>query len=89
MFFILAVSLTSAVLAAPTLADPKILTREGSLVIENPGSKPGKNNSGSEDTLYNLLGKEVQVYIFNKKTRVWPQVYGNSGQTPYRGTLTL
>ena len=31
----------------------------------------------------------MQVYIFNKKTRVWPQVYGNSGQTPFRGTLTL
>ena len=84
LLFILAVILTSAALAGPALADPKILTREGSLVIENPGSKPAKKNPGSEDTLYELLGQEVQVYIFNKKTRVWPQVYGNSGQTPFQ-----
>ena len=51
--------------------------------------KPAKKNSGSEDTLYELLGQEVQVYIFNKKTRVWPQVYGRSVQTPFRGTLSL
>ena len=31
----------------------------------------------------------MQVYIFNKKTRVWPQVYGHTVQTPFRGTLSL
>ena len=87
--FVLAMILTQAALAGSGLAAPKILSRDGSLVIENPGSKPAKNKPGSEDTLYELLGQEVQVYIFNKKTRVWPQVYGNSGQTPFRGTLTL
>ena len=87
--FILAVILTPAALAGSAQAGPQILSREGSLVIDNPGSKPAKKNSGSEDTLYELLGQEVQVYIFNKKTRVWPQVYGNSGQTPFRGTLSL
>ena len=87
--FILAVILLPAALAGSSVAAPKILSRDGSLVIENPDAKQGKKNPGSEDTLYELLGQEVQVYIFNKKTRVWPQVYGNSGQTPFRGTLTL
>jgi len=88
-FFILAVILTQAALAGSGLAAPKILSHDGSLVIENPGSKPAKKNPGSDDTLYELLGQEVQVYIFNKKTRVWPQVYGNSGQTIFRGNLSL
>jgi soluble lytic murein transglycosylase-like protein len=87
--FILAVILLQAALAGSSAAAPKILSREGSLVIENPDPKQGKKTSGSEDTLYELLGQEVQVYIFNKKTRVWPQGYGNYGQTPFRGTLTL
>jgi len=87
--FILGMILLQAALAGSSVAAPKILSREGSLVIENPDAKPGKKNPGSEDTLYELLGQEVQVYIFNKKTRVWPQIYGNSGQTPFRGTLTL
>ena len=89
VLFILAVILTSAALAGSALADPKILTREGSLVIETQGTKSAKKNAGSEDTLYNLLGKEVQVYIFNKKTRVWPQVYSNSGQTPFRAAPSM
>ena len=87
--FILGLIVLQAALAGSSVAAPKILSRDGSLVIENPGSQPAKNKPGSEDTLYELLGQEVQVYIFNKKTRVWPQVYGNSGQTPFRGTLTL
>ena len=87
--FILAMILLPAALAGSSVAAPKILSREGSLVIENPDAKQAKKNPGSEDTLYELLGQEVQVYIFNKKTRVWPQIYGNSVQTPFRGTLTL
>ena len=87
--FILAVILTQAALASSGLAAPKILSRDGSLVIENPDAKPAKKNPGSDDTLYELLGQEVQVYIFNKKTRVWPQVYGNSGQTFFRGNSSL
>jgi hypothetical protein len=89
VLFILAVFLTQAALVGPALAAPKILSRDGSLVIDNSGSQPAKKNSGSEDTLYELLGQEVQVYIFNKKTRVWPQVYGHSVQTPFRGNLSL
>jgi hypothetical protein len=88
-FIILAVIVLPAALAGSAEAAPKILSQDGSLVIENPGSKPAKNNPGSEDTLYELLGQEVQVYIFNKKTRVWPQVYGTSARTPFRGTITL
>jgi len=87
--FVLAVILTQAALAGSSLAAPKILSRDGSLVIENPGSQQAKKNLGSDDTLYELLGQEVQVYIFNKKTRVWPQVYGNSGQTIFRGNSSL
>src|SRR5665647_2848870 len=87
--FILAMILLQAALAGSSVAAPKILSREGSLVIENPDAKQAKKNPGSEDTLYELLGQEVQVYIFNKKTRVWPQVYGNSVPTPFRGTLSL
>ena len=87
--FILAMILLQAALAGSSVAAPKILSREGSLVIENPDGKQAKKNPGAEDTLYELLGQEVQVYIFNKKTRVWPQIYGNSVPTPFRGTVTL
>jgi soluble lytic murein transglycosylase-like protein len=88
VLFILVVILTQAALVGPSAAAPKILSRDGSLVIANPGSKPAKK-SGSEDTLYELLGQEVQVYIYNKRTRVWPQVYGRSVQTPFRGNVSL
>ncbi len=87
VLLILAVFLTQTALVGPALAAPKILSRDGSLVIDNPGAKPGKKNSGSEDTLYELLGQEVQVYIFNKKTRGLPQVYGRTVQTPCQGNL--
>ena len=89
ILLILAVVLTQAALVGSARAAPKILSRDGSLVIENPGAKQAKKSRGSEDTLYELLGQEVQVYIFNKKTRVWPQVYGRSVPTPFRGTLSL
>ncbi len=86
--FILAVMLTQAALAASALAAPKILSRDGSLVIETTGAKKDQK-PGSEDTLYELLGQEVQVYIFNKKTRVWPQIYGRTVPTPFHRTLSL
>ena len=68
VLFILAVFLTQASLVSPAPADPKILSRDGSLVIDNPGAKPDKKNSGSEDTLYELLGQEVQVFRNDKIT---------------------
>jgi hypothetical protein len=89
MLFILAIILTLALLAGSTLAAPKILNRDGSLVIQNPDTKRAKKNPGSEDTLYELLGQEVQVYIFNHKTRVWPRVYSLSGPASFRRPLSL
>jgi hypothetical protein len=87
--FILIVTSALAALVGSALAAPKILSRDGSLVIENSNSKQTKKSPGSEDTLYELLGQEVQVYIFHNKTRIWPQVYMRSGSLPFRGTLSL
>jgi len=56
----------SQALAAPREAS------DGSLVLEGGGKE--KKTAASGDTLYELLGQEVQVYIFNNKIRVWPQV---------------
>jgi hypothetical protein len=88
MLFILAVILTLALLAGSALAAPKILNRDGSLVIQNPDAKRALKNRGSEDTLYELLGQEVQVYIFTNKTRVWPRVYNLSGPAAFKSPLS-
>jgi hypothetical protein len=85
---ILGLSLIWAALVGSVWAEPKILSRDGSLVIENPDAKKATKNVGSEDTLYELLGHDVQVYIFNNKTRVWPRVIGRSVPTYWRGQLT-
>ena len=45
---------------------------DGSLLLEGDGKE--RRSAASGDTLYELLGREVQVYIFNNKVRVWPQV---------------
>ncbi|MFZ5448505.1 MAG: lytic transglycosylase domain-containing protein [Thermodesulfobacteriota bacterium] len=87
VFFILVLSLAWAAPGALAWAEPKILSRDGSLVIENPDSKKVKKDGGPEDTLYELLGQEVQVYIFNNKTRVWPRLYGRSSPTLWKGQL--
>jgi hypothetical protein len=88
VIFILAVILVLPPLAGSALAAAKILSRDGSLVIENPDTKPAKKTQGSEDTLYELLGREVQVYIFNNKTRVWPRVYGQPVVSGVKGSLS-
>jgi len=57
------------------VSQPLAATREapdGSLVLD--GGEKDKKTAASGDTLYELLGREVQVYIFNNKVRVWPQV---------------
>jgi hypothetical protein len=82
----LGLSLICTALAASAWAEPKILSQDGSLVIENSDSKQNKKKLGSEDTLYELLGQEVQVYIFNKKTRVWPKTY--AAPVPWRGQIS-
>jgi hypothetical protein len=87
IIFILIMSLIWAALVAAAWAEPRIISSDGSLVIENPDAKK-KKSGGSEDTLYELLGQEVQVYIFNNKTRVWPRVYARSTPTPFKGQLS-
>jgi hypothetical protein len=89
IIFILALGLVLAPLAGSGLAAPKIISRDGSLVIDNPDAKLAKKKPGSEDTLYELLGQEVQVYIFNNKTRVWPRVFPGAGPSPYKGVLSV
>lgn len=87
ILLILGLSLLWLALPASAWAEPKILTRDGNLVIENPDSKKAKKSGGSEDTLYELLGQEVQVYIFNNKTRVWPRIYGHATPTVWKGQI--
>jgi soluble lytic murein transglycosylase-like protein len=74
----LAVMLSCFFLADAARANPKIISRNGTLVIENTGTKRARKTSNSNDMLYELLAQEVQVYIFNKKTRVWPRAYGHT-----------
>jgi Transglycosylase SLT domain len=86
--FILTMAFIWAALVAAAWAEPRILSSDGSLVIENPDANKTKKRGGSEDTLYELLGQEVQVYIFNNKTRVWPRVYSRSALTPFKGQVS-
>ncbi len=71
-------------LAAAGGETPK-LGADGSLVLQSgKGAKDSKEAATSGDTLYDLLGKEVQVYIFNRKTRVWPKTVVRSGPWAYQ-----
>lgn len=88
VLLILGLSLFAVTLAAAAWAEPKILSRNGNLVIENPDAKKAKKDGGSEDTLYELLGHEVQVYIFNNKTRVWPRIYAHTAPGAWKGQLS-
>ncbi len=56
--------------AAPAASSPKA-SADGSLLLEGADAKKGGKAAGG-DTLYEVLGKEVQVYIFNHKARIWP-----------------
>jgi hypothetical protein len=85
---ILGLGLIWAALVSPAGAEPKILSRDGSLVIANPDAKKGPKNRDSGDTLYELLGEEVQVYIFKNKTRVWPRVYARSNPALWKEQLS-
>ena len=87
VLLILGLALIWAALAASAWAEPKILSRNGNLVIENPDAKKAKKDGTPEDTLYDLLGHEVQVYIFKNKTRVWPQIYAHATPGPWRGQI--
>jgi hypothetical protein len=74
--------------AGSVWAEPRILSQDGNLVIEIPDAKKAKQGKGPEDTLYELLGQEVQVYIFNNKTRVWPRVYTHSTPALWKGQIS-
>jgi hypothetical protein len=78
MLFVTVAILSLTLLAGPILAAPKIISRNGSLVIETPDAKRSPKKSGSEDTLCNLLARQVQVYIYHNHARVWPRVYVRS-----------
>ncbi|MGB8991299.1 MAG: lytic transglycosylase domain-containing protein [Desulfobaccales bacterium] len=89
ILLILAVIGIASSLVGSALAAPKILSHDGSLVIGGTDAKQAKKSPGSEDTLYELLGQEVQVFIFKNKTRVWPRIYyGRSVSAPWRGYLS-
>jgi hypothetical protein len=85
---ILGLSLLWTALVSAAWANPKIITRNGSLVIATPGSKRALKPKDPEDTLYDLLGQEVQVYIFKNKTRIWPRVYGSAASGPWKKPLS-
>ncbi len=48
---------------------PALVNRDGSLVLADKGSK---NTVSSKDSLSVLLSREVEVFIFKNKARVWP-----------------
>ncbi len=76
---------------SPAGAAPKTMTApDGSLVLG--GEKNARRQKSSDrDTLYDLLGQEVQVFVFNTKTRAFrTPVYLNTrilrgGGAPWRG----
>jgi hypothetical protein len=83
---ILILTLVLAWSVGPAAASEALkLGADGStLVLSGPGSGQTK---ASGDTLYDLLGREVQVFIYNQKNRSWPKTIirtGSSWQT-YRG----
>ncbi len=87
IFFIPALIFCLTGLAAGGEA-PKLGSDGGSLVLESAkDAKDSRRAGAAGDTLYDLLGQEVQVYIFNNKTRVWPKTIVRSGPWAYQSTL--
>lgn len=73
--FILVMIFSLAVFIPSVRAEssPRIGADGTSLVLEGNDSR---DKATSGDTLYDLLGQEVQVFIFNNKARVWwPRAY--------------
>src|SRR5271157_3756173 len=81
---ILALALYLSGLAVAAAETPKPGTDGGSLVLG--GGKEGQKGKASGDTLYDLLGQEVQVFIYNNKTRVWPKTVVRSGPWAYQSS---
>jgi hypothetical protein len=78
-FIVLGLILALLRLPAAAMAAPRTAP-DGSLVLEGSDSRQAK----SADTLHDLLSQEVQVFIFNSKTRVWPVQVFYSGKYAYR-----
>ncbi len=60
--------------AAAADGDPPVRSADGSLVLEGP--KDAHKAAPSRDTLYDLLGGQVQVFIFKQQSRTFPQPMG-------------
>jgi hypothetical protein len=72
IIFLLIALLACPALSGRAAAAPRLAEDGKTLILEGASQNPKKDGK-SEDTLYQLLGQEVQVYIFNTKSRVWPQ----------------
>ncbi len=55
---------------------PSVKSEGGSLVLE--GAKDSRKAPPSGDTLYDLLGGQVQVFIYKQHIRTWTQPLGRS-----------
>ena len=55
---------------------PSVKSEGGSLVLE--GAKDSRKAQPSGDTLYDLLGGQVQVFIYKQHIRTWTQPRGRS-----------
>jgi hypothetical protein len=84
VILILALACYLSSLAVAADETPKTGDDGGSLVLTS--DKDAQRSKASGDTLYNLLGQEVQVFIFNNKTRVWPKTVVRSGPWAYQST---
>jgi hypothetical protein len=83
---ILAMVLGLTVVAAAGAETPKVGADGGSLVLSS--SADSRKGGASGDTLYDLLGQEVQVFIYNNKARVWPRGVGRTLYWPPRNSWT-
>lgn len=74
--------------ASLAVAEPTsvlLKAREGSLVLA--GDEKGGSRPAPKDTLYTMLGREVQVYMYRGSTRILPQPYA-WGQTRFYPSAT-
>ncbi|HZE21216.1 MAG TPA: lytic transglycosylase domain-containing protein [Desulfobaccales bacterium] len=88
MLFIVASFLILTLLPGPVLAAPKIISKNGSLVIETPDARRSVKKSGSQDTLCALTGREVHAFIFRNQVQVWPRIYVRSAPGSFRGHVS-
>jgi hypothetical protein len=76
LILLLSVVMTWMAAASPAVAEPASVvmkTREGSLVLG--GGEQHPRSPTRKDTLYTMLSREVQVYVFRGHNRIFPQPY--------------